>query len=265
MGVYGWKATIGIIVPPRTNETVIQEALRLAPEGVSWCWSVMGLPEFGKVEFEKALDQASLAARELVNRDVDVIVSTGVPLVTSQGPAYHERLEEELSAAIDRKKTVTTDIHCVLGALSALGVRDLILTSVYQPYIQKNLIRYLAHYGVRTVADEGLDYALADCMTRPTMDTSYQAAMKAAEKAPEAEALFISCPQWPVIANIDRLERDTGKTVVAHLAAVMWGCLSLIGRKEPVSGYGKLLERWPQWVEPTAKAPEQSSVAQPTP
>lgn len=249
MGVYGSKATIGIILPPRTNETVIQEAFRLAPEGVSWCWSVMGLPEFGQTEFNEALSRASQAARELANRNVDIILSTGIPLVSSKGPGYHESLEQELASAIDHKIPVTTDIHCVISAIKALEVDEVVITSIYQRYIQDNLIRYLDHYGIRTLADECLNYALADCITLPTMETSYEAASKASRKAPEAKGIFISCPQWPVIGNISRLERDTGKKVVAQLAACLWGCLSQIGIKEKISGYGQLLKHWPQWIE----------------
>jgi len=253
MGAYGWKATIGCIVPPRTNETVIQEAFRLAPEGVSWCWSVLGLPEFGQYQFDEALDRAAVAARELADRDVDIIVFMGIPLQTSKGPGYHERLEQELAAATGDKKPVTTDIHCALGALRALASDQIVISSIYQRYIQDNLIRYLLHYGVRTLADEGLSYALADCMTKPTMETAYEAAMSAYRKAPEAEAMFISCPQWPVVGNVERLERETGKPVVAQLAAVLWGCLSQVGVREPASGYGQLLSRWPQWVEPAVQ------------
>ncbi len=33
MGVYGWRGTIGLISPPRTNETAIYEAMQVAPEG----------------------------------------------------------------------------------------------------------------------------------------------------------------------------------------------------------------------------------------
>jgi maleate cis-trans isomerase len=254
MGAYGWKATIGCIVPPRTNETVINEAIRLSPEGVSWCWSVMGLPEFGKYEFDEALGRAGVAARELADRDVDIIVSCGIPLVTSKGPGYHETLEAQLSEAIGHRKPVTTDIHCVLGALRALGLTEIALLSIYQRYIQDNVIRYFEHYGIRTAADEGLEYALADCMTRPTMDTSYDGALVVAGKARSAGGMFVSCPQWPVVGNVARLEREIGKPVVAQMAAILWGCLSQLGKREPVKGYGRLLEQWPAWVEPVAAA-----------
>jgi len=44
--------------------------------------------------------------------------------------------------------------------------------------------------------DEGLSYALADCMTRATMETSCEAAWRAGQKAPRARGIFIF---WPVV------------------------------------------------------------------
>ena len=248
MSAYGWKASIGFIGPPRTNETVLHEAVRLAPPGVSWCWSTMGLPEFGNYEFDEALKLAAVCAKELANRDVSVIVVTGIPLMTSKPPGYHRQLERELSDAIGHRKPVTSDVACVMGALSTLALDRIIITSIYQRFIQDNLIRYFERYGITTLADETLSYALADCMTQPTMDTAREVALAAHAKAPAAQGMFIACPQWPVIDSIARLEHATGKPVVTHLAAIMWGALAQIGIREPMEGYGELLRTWPQWV-----------------
>ncbi|HUL94004.1 MAG TPA: hypothetical protein VLV56_16825 [Burkholderiales bacterium] len=249
MGAYGWKATIGFIGPPRTNETVLHEAFRLAPPGVSWCWSTMGLPEFGQYQFDEALGLAHVCAKELANREVSVIVMTGIPLMTSKGAPYHERLERELADAVGRRVPVTTDIHCVIAALRALKLERIAVASIYQRYIQDNMIRYFEHYGVRTLADEALEYALADCMKRPTMTTAYESARRALDKAPQAQGLFIACPQWPVIDHIVRLEEESGKPVLTHLTAILWGGLSRIGARIPFSGYGELLSRWPAWAD----------------
>ncbi|MFM9970907.1 MAG: hypothetical protein ACKVQK_21140 [Burkholderiales bacterium] len=254
MSAYGWKASIGFIGPPRTNETVLHEAIRLAPPGISWCWSTMGLPEFGQYEFDQALSLASLCAKELVNRDVSVIVATGIPLITSKGVGYHEQLEKELSAAIGHKKPVISDIHCVINSLRALNLDKIVISSIYQRYIQDNVIAYLAHYGIQTLADECLSYALADCMTMPTMDTAYQSAIRVRDKAPQAQGMFIACPQWPIIDNIERIERESGFPVVTHIAAIMWGALNHIGVREPFPGHGKLLSQWPQWTDAVAAA-----------
>jgi maleate cis-trans isomerase len=259
VGAYGWKATIGFLGPPRTNETVLHEAFRLAPDGVAWCWSVMGLPEFGQYEFDEALRLAALCAKELADRDVSIIVATGIPLIASKGPGYHEALERELSAAINHRKPVTSDIRCVMSALAALGLNDIVISSLYQGYIQDNVIRYFAQYGIRTLADERLSFALADCMTKPTMDTAYESALVADAKAPAAQGMFIACPQWPVVGNLDRLEQKIKKPVVAHLPAIMWGALSQLGVREPRPGYGTLLADWPAWVDRPARTAATSS------
>ena len=249
MAAYGEKATIGFLGPPRTNSTVLHEAFRLVPTGVTWCWSTMGLPEFGQYEFDQALALAEVCAKELANREVSVIVMTGIPLITSKGAPYHEQIERELSAAIGGHVPVTTDVRCVLAALAALKLKNIAVASIYQRYIQDNMIRYFEHYGVRTLADEALSYALADCMTRPTMTTAYESAQRALKRAPGADGLFIACPQWPVIDHIERLEREHSIPVVTHLSAIMWGGLSRVGVRVPFPGFGRLLSQWPEWTE----------------
>jgi maleate cis-trans isomerase len=253
MSAYGWKASIGFIGPPRTNETVLHEAIRLAPPGISWCWSTMCLPEFGQYEFDEALALATKCAKELAARDVSVIVATGIPLITSKGVGYHRQLEREIAEAIGHRKPVTSDIACVIEALKALKLERIVLTSIYQRYIQDNVISYLDAFGICTLADEGLNFALADCMTRPTMDTAYEVAVGAHRKAPQADGLFIACPQWPVIGHIERLERELGKPVVTHIGAILWGALTRIGVSAPVQGYGRLLSKWPEPVIPNSE------------
>src|SRR5262249_60889091 len=137
----------------------------------------------------QALALAELCAKELANREVSIIVMTGIPLMSSKGAPYHEQIERELAGAIGRRIPVTTDIHCVLAAIAALKLTRIAVASIYQRYIQDNMIRYFEHYGVRTLADEALSYALADCMTRPTITTAYQTSQRAFQRAPHAQGL----------------------------------------------------------------------------
>ena len=133
------------------------------------------------------------------------------------------------------------------------------MSSIYQRYIQDNVIAYLAHYGIKTLADECLSCALADCMTKPTMETAYDSAMLVRDKAREAQGMFIACPQWPIIDNIGRIEREAGMPVVTHIAAIMWGALNHIGVREPFAGHGMLLEQWPRWLDPAESDAEKSA------
>jgi maleate cis-trans isomerase len=254
MRAYGEIATIGFIGPPRTNGTVLHEAFRLAPPGVTWVWSTMGLPEFGQLEFDQALALAESCAKELANREVSVIVMTGIPLMTSKGAPFHQTMERNIAEAVGHRIPVTTDLQCVLASFAAMNMRQIALSSIYQRYIQDNLIRYFDHYGIRTLADEALSYALADCMTKPSMTTAYDTAEKALARAPKADGLFIACPQWPVIGHIERLEREHGIPVVTHLSAIMWGALARIGAKAPGEGFGRMLREFPDWPAEIAKS-----------
>ncbi|HEY4441562.1 MAG TPA: hypothetical protein VGN14_13980 [Candidatus Elarobacter sp.] len=255
MGIYGPKATIGYIGPPRTNETVLYEAMRIAPEGVAWCWSTMGLPEFGQYQFDDALNAATICAKELAAREVDVIVVTGIPLMTSKETGYHERLEQELSDAIGGTVPVTSDVRCSLAALAAMNMKQIVLASIYQRYIQDNVIRYFGGYGVRVLADVALEYALADCMKNPTWDTAPDAMLQAYAKAPEADGIFVGCTQWPVVGGVPRVEEQIGKPVVSHMASILWGALAKIGVDGSREGYGRLMREWPAWSEPKLAAP----------
>lgn len=252
MGAYGWRATIGYIGPPRTNETVLYEAMRLAPEGIAWCWSVMCLPEFGQYQFDEALSAATLCAKELAARGVDVITVTGIPLITSKGVGYHEQLEREISEAIGGSVPVVSDVRGALGAFAALGMKRIVLSSIYQRYIQENVIKYFEGYGVHVAADVALEYKLADCMKNPTMETARETALTAFAKAPDADGVFIGCTQWPVIDRTEQLESEIERPVVSHMAAILWGSLAQIGVDGSREGYGRLMREWPAWVEPKA-------------
>ncbi|MGA2940790.1 MAG: hypothetical protein ABSE50_02055, partial [Xanthobacteraceae bacterium] len=60
---------------------------------------------------------------------------------------------------------------------------------------------------------------------------------------PEAQAIFVSCTQFPTLAMIQPLEALLGKPVVASNQATFWRCLELIGCTEPIAGFGALLSR----------------------
>ena len=73
--------------------------------------------------------------------------------------------------------------------------------------------------------------------------TSYRLARQAYEEAPEADVIYISCPLWPTVRHIEKLESDTGVPVVADVAAVIWAALRAMHLKIPVNEFGRLLEQ----------------------
>jgi maleate isomerase len=60
----------------------------------------------------------------------------------------------------------------------------------------------------------------------------------------ESEAVFISCTDLNAIGLIDYLEADLGKPVITSNQATMWHMLRLIGVKDRIGGFGRLLSEF---------------------
>lgn len=252
---YRSKGSIGLIVPPRCNETVLEEAFRIRPPGLTWCVASLGLPELTERDFETALAATETAARELAQRKVSVIVQTGVPLQVAQGPAYHFELRERLRAAVGGQVRVATDSGLVMAALSAYGARRVSVITPYQRPILDNLVRMLEAHGFQVVSAVGEEMRLAELISELHFDSVYHKAMESFAERPDTDAFYVSCPQWPVVGNLARIEAATGKPAIAQLPAILWWTLHTLGLEDRVHGYGRLLEEMPPPGRVEAVAP----------
>jgi maleate cis-trans isomerase len=61
---------------------------------------------------------------------------------------------------------------------------------------------------------------------------------------PQADAIFLPSPHWPVIEAIDALERELGVTVMAASQACVWDALRLVSVNDRIAGYGRLLREF---------------------
>jgi maleate cis-trans isomerase len=70
---------------------------------------------------------------------------------------------------------------------------------------------------------------------------AYKIAKRLYESAPEADGVFVPCPRWPTITDVDLLEREIGKPVITSSQAYIWHALKMARVKQEVSGYGRLM------------------------
>lgn len=242
---YRAKGSIGLIVPPRCNETNLEEAYRLRPPGLTWCVASLGMSNFGGRDFDLALAKMEEAARELAERKVSVVVPAGLPLQVHRGPRYYRDLEDIIQAAVGPDIPVATDARAVLMALHAMGARRVSAVTPYQEVSLKGLVDMLSADGFDVVSANGEDVSLAEVISTFDFDSSYDKAMKSYSEQPDTDLIYISCPQWPVIDNVERIEAETGKPVVTQLTAIMWWALTTLGLDERIAGYGRILSEMP--------------------
>jgi maleate isomerase len=252
MQQYRSKGAIGFIVPPRCNETVLEEAFRVRPPGLTWCFASLGLSEFGQQNFDAALALTEAAAKDLAVRKVSVVVLAGLPLQTARGPKYYRELEARLQATVGDAIPVATDGRLVIEALQAVGAKRVSVVTPYQkPYLD-NLGHMLEAHDLEVVSAVGEELSLAELISDLHFDSAYEKTMQSLREQPDTDAIYISCPQWPIVDSIARIERETGKPVVTQLTSILWWTLATLRLDERVGGFGRLLEEMPSAARATA-------------
>jgi maleate isomerase len=156
--------------------------------------------------------------------------------------------DDKVRAAIQQARPgveVVAPPGAALAAFRALGAKRI---SILTPYTVETSTPMAAYF-----AAQGLDVLNLEClglkddreMARVSSRTIIDAAIAAHRE--EAEAVFISCTNLPVLEHIGELEKRLGKPVVSSNQASAWAMARLAGLADHKSpGHGVLYDRqWP--------------------
>ena len=235
--MFGWRARIGYVCPS-VFEMIAYDFYRLVPPGVGLVGVTCMIEGWRDDAYQKGLESLEKCARDLARRRCDYIIHAGVPLVVSQGLGF----DRELISKIEGLAGVpaTTSIVTAMEALRSLSVQRIGLVNPYPADLNEAVVKFLAGNGfnVRTVISLGADFTRIGDVSEADV---YSAARQALKKAPDIEALYLPCPQFPALDVIEAIEADCGVPAVGHLPSEIWAALKALDIKGPVSGFGKLL------------------------
>ena len=236
----GWRARLGFLVPPG-NPTVEPEMIALAPEGVTVHFSRLvaqgatgshaGQEERNRTMVEHVAESAGLLA--MVKPDVIMFSHTATSYTL--GPQKEAELLARLSEQCGT--IVETAFASVLQALRVLGVRRIALGTPYGEETTLQGKALLEQHGFAVVSHGRLDNVRN--IYEETPERAYR--LGRALDRPDAQAVFLSGLGMPTISILETLERDLGKPVISAASAMMWNALRLVGVRQPVCGYGRLL------------------------
>jgi maleate isomerase len=227
---------IGLMVPS-SNTTVEPEFYRALPRGVTLHTARLYLTRIAPEAILQMVQDMETQAKLLASADVDVIVLGATAPSFLKGLGYDRELIGKLEAATGRKATTTTT--ALIEALRHVGARRVVLGSAYDDKVNGIAKAFLEASGIEVLGMEGL--ALVDNLIvgRLAPETAYDLALKV--NRADADAIALSCTNWQTMDAIERIEQDTGKTVVSTTQATIWAALRAIGHTEPITGYGRLL------------------------
>jgi maleate isomerase len=111
----------------------------------------------------------------------------------------------------------------------------------YEEQINQRLKRYLEAADFQVLQIAGYGVRKNAQLTDLPVHASYKIAKQLYAKSRDADGVFIACPRWPTITDVDLLEQEIGKPVVTSSQACIWYALKLIDIKQTVTGFGRLM------------------------
>lgn len=237
--MFGWRGKVGAI-SPSLAEGKNYEFYRVVPEGVllvEWC-----LPPVTRIvaeEIDRALAGLEEGVDVLTGVEVGVILVGGTAPFYAKGPAYTREVRDRL-----RKRTATPlimSVDNVVAGLQAVGARRIAVASPYPDPINEKMRAYLAASGLEIIGLHGLGYESNHQISLLPREASFHAACEVFRRYPEADAIYLPCPRWPTVENIQPLEKDLGVPVITATQVDIWGALRALGIHASITGYGGLL------------------------
>ena len=190
-------------------------------------------------EFERIFDSYLPAAKHVAAQGVRFTILSGSPVLEhdfSKSLELAERLSNETGVP-----TIPNTVAHING-LRAVGAKRVIIVSPFRRELDEKRSEVFKSEGLDVVHIEGLGLSTnLEWSSLPPYE-SYRVAMAAVSKAPEADAINIPCPSWPVMRNIALIEKDSGLPVVSSFASELFTALRAMQIRGPVTGFGSLLE-----------------------
>jgi len=237
----GWKAKIGILLPSQDTGYGSYEFRVLCPDGVVTLETrVMG----GRLTVEtlKGMRADAVHGAELLATaapDVICYIATAACFVL--GVEGEKALVKEIQDKTGIK--ATSGGSSVTEALRFLGVKRMSMYVPTNEEVTMKSVKYFKDQGFEVCDYEYLGEESEVNINRMSPWEVYGNVMKLYRRCPEVEGIFLTGGCFRTLEMLEVLEKDTGVPVVVTTPANMWRCLQLVGVKDPIYGFGQLLEK----------------------
>ena len=236
--MYGWRAKIGHVAPSR-GDTLVYEFYQMLPTGFMILNSTGTIRQLVDADFVRQLQRIEEAAADLVDNKCDSIIIGGSPLFTKLGHGSDIEMGKKLTAqfGVPGAAGITGEVE----ALKSLKIKKLVVATPHEDTLNERMKAFLELSGFKVLKIQGYGVRKNADLTDMDEHSAYKIAKRLYEQAPEADGIFVPCPRWPTITDVDLLEREIGKPVVTSCQAYIWHALKMAKVKQEVAGYGQLM------------------------
>ncbi len=236
---YGYRARIGSISPAAISEVKPYEFYQAAPPGTTLAFAELTITEMDESQLPRAIAGIVDAAVALARTAVDFIVIAGTPLVVLRPPEFEAEIVAEVVAKVG-SIPVTTSQTMEVAALRHLGMNRILIGSPWNEKINVPLGAYMERAGFDVVDVRGAAIPMKDRGLLGN-DAAANLGRELLRDYPDADGLYLACPNWPTLFAAVALEQEFDRPVLSPLAAFVWYPLTQLDRFEPVADRGRLL------------------------
>ncbi len=236
-----WRGVVGDIKPTHRPGS-LEEFIRLLPEGIGVIPLTVGIRSGTEKEFHDVLELYRQKAADLADLGVNLIHIGGAPPMMVHGFSGEDKIVKELEAK--HKVPVSTSGKSQTDVMRALGIKRFVGVTYFKDNMNEIFTRYFTEAGFEVAAMEGIDVAFKD-VGGLSGEEIYAHTKKAFLKHPDAQAIYMLGSGWRLLKTVRLLEQDLQVPVIYALACKLWDVQRKFHVREPVKGYGRLLEELP--------------------
>ncbi len=236
-----WRGVVGTIKPTHRPGS-LEEFIRFLPEGIGVIPLVLGIKEGTEKEFLDSMEPIKQKIAELAKLEVDLIFPQGAPPFMVRG--FHG--EEEIVRSLEQQHgiPIVTSGMTQVEALRALDIKSIVGVTYFQGDLNRKYAQYFTDAGFDVLAMEGIPVPFREA-GRLSPQEVYAFTKKLYLQHQSAQGIYMLGGAWRIVDIIRILEQDLQVPVVHSTPAKVWAIEKRLHVRQPVAGYGRLLEEMP--------------------
>ena len=214
----------------------------LIPAKIKFLSSTMNFTQGTPEEFSTSMPGYEAKSAEFAKMGAHLVRPSGAPPFMLLG----FQKEQELISSWEKKYNVPmwTSGQNHVKAFHTLGVKKFVGASYFPEKMNNIFAQYFTDAGFTVLGMEGIGGAFADVPKIPP-EKVLEFMLSVTAKHKNADAIYMLGSAWKSVEIVERLETQTGLTVVHAGPARAWGTQLSLGLRHKIKGYGKLLAEMP--------------------
>jgi maleate cis-trans isomerase len=236
------KRKIGSLAPLAVIDNHPYEFYQLVPSGIMMVMVPLGLEQFTAEDVERVFKPIDEQLDLLLERGIDIVIQSGVPLPILIGPEALKRLLGHIEEKT--RLPATSTVLSVVAAAKWLGIKKIAAANKWSDKMNQTLGQFFAGEGISMVGTNSQSMAPSQFVkmtSSASIQLAYDLGRGAMEKFPEADGVYIGGGAWLTLPVITRLEEEFGKAVITNQVATVWHLLHLLDVWKRIAGHGRLL------------------------